>query len=101
MFDAFKNAARFGPDNLAYRYRFAEAFYDIPDADMEEALKEWEDIENSSYSDDDKQLVRLHQANVHLLLGNREMVPYVLDKVTYPKYEDNKQKILKKLREED
>ena len=101
MFDAFKNAARFGPDNLAYRYRFAEAFYDIPDADMEEALKEWEDIENSSYSDDDKQLVRLHQANVHLLLGNREMVPYVLDKVTDPKYEDNKQKILKKLREED
>lgn len=101
MFDAFKNAARLGSDNLAYRYRFAEAYYDIPDADMEEALKEWEDIENSTYSEADKQIVRLHQANVHLIIGNREMVPYILDKVTDPKYDDNKQKILEKLREED
>lgn len=101
MFDAFKNAARFGSDNLAYRYRFAEAYYDIPDADMEEALEEWKDIEKSTYSEDDKQIVRLHQANVHQILGNREMVPYILDKVTDPKYEDNKQKILERLREED
>lgn len=101
MFDAFKNAARFGSDNLAYRYRFAETYYDIPDADMEEALEEWKDIEKSTYSEDDKQIVRLHQANVHLILGNREMVPYILDKVTDPKYEDNKQKILERLRVED
>ncbi|MDA0347606.1 MAG: hypothetical protein O3C20_09400 [Verrucomicrobia bacterium] len=100
MFDAFKNAAELGSDNLAYRYRYAEAFYDLPDADMEEALKEWNDIENSTYSEGDKQIIRLHQANVNLILGHKEMVPFLLDQITDPKYEENKQKLLKELREE-
>jgi len=100
MLDAFKNAAEFGSDNLAYRYRYAESFYDIPDADMEEALREWKDIENSTYSETDKQIVRLHQANVYLMLGRKEMVPLLLDQITDPKYDDNKEKILKQLREE-
>jgi tetratricopeptide (TPR) repeat protein len=100
MLDAFKNAAELGSDNLAYRYRYAESFYDIPDADMEEALREWKDIENSTYSETDKQIVRLHQANVYLMLGRKEMVPLLLDQITDPKYDDNKEKILKQLREE-
>lgn len=100
MLDAFKNAAELGSDNLAYRYRYAESFYDILDADMEEALREWKDIENSTYSETDKQIVRLHQANVYLMLGRKEMVPLLLDQITDPKYDDNKEKILKQLREE-
>ena len=30
MFDAFKQSAELAPDNLAYQYRFAESYYDIP-----------------------------------------------------------------------
>jgi len=100
MFDAFKNAAELGSDNLAYRYRYAESFYDMPDADMEAALREWQNIEKSTYSESDKQITRLHQANVYLMLGRKELVPILLDQISDPKYDENKKKLLKQLQEE-
>lgn len=101
MFDAFKRAAELGEENLAYVYRYAECFYDIPDADMEAALKEWERIETLTEDETDKQLVRLHQANVHLLLGNKSVVPIILEKVTDPNLKDNKEKLLEEAARDD
>ena len=95
MFDAFKKAAEFSPENMAYQYRFAESYYDIPEADMSEALKEWERIEEMTPDETDKQLVRLHQANVHLMLGNSEVVPMILQSVTDENLQENKNKLLK------
>lgn len=97
MFEAFKNAATLQPENMAYQYRYAEAFYDVPDADMEAALKEWERIENATKSDRDKQIVYLQIANVHLLLGNKDLVSVVLEKITDPYLATNKGKLLEKL----
>ena len=98
MFDAFKRAAELGTDNMAYQYRFAESFYDMPNADMAEALKEWEKIEKNTDDETDKQLVRLHQANVHLMLGNKEVVSIILEKVTDPALQENKGKLLEQLK---
>jgi tetratricopeptide (TPR) repeat protein len=95
MFEAFKNAARLAPDNLAYQYRYAEAFYDMPGADMNEALKEWKQIEFNTTSNRDIQLIRLHQANVQLLLGNKDLVPVALEVVTDEDLQENKNKLLK------
>lgn len=95
MFEAFKNAATLAPDNLAYRYRYAEAFYDLPGADMNEALKEWKQIESNTNSARDIQLVRLHQANVQLMLGNQDLVAVVLEAVTDEDLQENKNKLLK------
>lgn len=101
MFDAFKKAAEFSPDNMAYKYRFAESYYDIPDADMSEALKEWERIEKMTSDDTDKQLVRLHQANVHLMLGNKDVVPIILESITNENLQENKEKLLKQVSKEE
>lgn len=98
MFDAFRNAARLAPDNLAYQYRFAECYYDLPEADMKEALKEWQRIEAISFSDRDKQLVRLHQANVLLMLGETEPVPGILKQITDEDLRENKEKLLVRLK---
>jgi tetratricopeptide (TPR) repeat protein len=95
MFDAFKNAAKLAPDNSAYQYRYAESFYDYPDADLNQALKEWERIEFNAESDRDKQLVRLHCANVQLMLGNKDIVPLILEKVIDLDLQGNKDKLLK------
>lgn len=94
MFDAFKKSAELDPANMAYQYRFAECYYDLPDANMEEALKEWKRIENLTDDETDKQLVRLHQANVHLMLGNKEVVPIILETITDSNLQENKERLL-------
>ena len=65
-----------------------------PNADMTEALKEWERIERLAQDDTDKQMVRLHQANVHLMLGNKEVVPIILESVTDNHLQENKERLL-------
>lgn len=97
MFDAFKNAARLAPENMAYQYRFAECYYDLPDANLNEALKEWQQIEENTYSDRDKQLVRLHQANVLLMLNRYEDVPEILEKITDEDLQESKGKLKERL----
>ena len=97
MFDAFKQAAKLSPDNMAYQYRFAECYYDIPGADMNEALEEWKRIESMTPDPTDKQLVRLHQANVQLMLGNAEVVPMILESVTDENLQENKNKLLQQV----
>ena len=101
MLDAFKRAAELGEENLAYVYRYAESFYDIEDADMRQALKEWERIETLTEDETDKQLVRLHQANVHMLLGNHSVVPIILEKVTDPNLQPNKDKLLEEVAKQE
>jgi len=94
MFDAFKKSAELDPENMAYQYRFAESYYDMPEADLSEALKEWKRIEEIAVDETDKQLVRLHQANVQLMLGNKEIVPIILEMVTDSNLQENKEKLL-------
>ena len=94
MFEAFKNAAKFAPDNMAYQYRLAEAYYDMPEADMNLALEEWKRIEGQTDSPRDKQIVQLHQANVHLILGNMDVASLILEKVSDPYLASNKEKLL-------
>ena len=98
MFDAFKKSAELDRENMAFQYRFAESYYDMPDADMAEALKEWERIEKSATDDTDKQLVRLHQANVHLMLGNKDVVAIILESVTDPNLQENKDRLLEQIK---
>ena len=97
MFQSFKRAAELAEDNLAYRYRYAEAFYDYPNADLKDALIEWKSIEASTASERDKQIIRLQQANIHLLLGEKELAKIILDDVDDPYLESNKAKLIKQL----
>ncbi|MBH55526.1 MAG: hypothetical protein CMI18_14445 [Opitutaceae bacterium] len=100
IFNSFKQAAVLGKDNLAFQYRYAEAFYDYPKADLKEALKEWQRIEGLTDLERDKQMTRLHQANLQLMLGNKELAKVILEKVRDPFLDPHKEILLEKLKEE-
>ncbi len=97
MFTSFQSAAKLAPENAAYQYRFAEAYYDYDKADMHEALKLWLQLEDRSFGDQDKQIMRLQQANVHIILGNLDVVPLLLESVTDSYLASNKEIIQEKL----
>ena len=100
MFNSFKEAAALGNNNLAFQYRYAEAFYDNPKADLKEALEEWQRIEGLSILERDKQMIRLHQANLQIMLGNKDLAEVILEKVTDPYWDSNKEVLLAKLNKE-
>ena len=99
MFKAFKSAAELAPDNMAYQYRYAEAFYDYPLADLEEALSVWDGIFQRVEDERDKQIILLQQANCHLKLGHFEEASLLLDQVDDPYLDTNKMKLLKEIEE--
>ena len=99
MFRAFKSAAELAPDNMAYQYRYAEAFYDHPFADLKEALSVWDGLFHRVQDERDKQIILLQQANCHLKLGHPEEASLLLDRVNDPYLDTNKVKLLKKIEE--
>ena len=101
MFRAFKSAAELAPDNMAYQYRYAEAFYDHPFADLKEALSVWDGLFHRVQDERDKQIILLQQANCHLKLGHPEEASLLLDRVNDPYLDTNKVKLLKEIEEMD
>ncbi len=101
MFRAFKSAAELAPDNMAYQYRYAEAFYDHPFADLKEALSVWDGLFHRVQDERDKQIILLQQANCHLKLGHPEEASRLLDRVNDPYLDTNKVKLLKEIEEGD
>ncbi len=99
MFRAFKSAAELAPDNMAYQYRYAEAFYDHPFADLKEALSVWDGLFHRVQDERDKQIILLQQANCHLKLGHPEEASLLLDRVNDPYLDTNKVKLLKEIEE--
>ncbi len=99
MFTAFKSAAELAPDNMAYQYRYAEAFYDYPFADLNEALSVWDGIFHRVQDERDKQIILLQQANCHLKLGHLEEASLLLDRVDDPYLDTNKGKLLREIEE--
>jgi tetratricopeptide (TPR) repeat protein len=82
MLEAFRHAAEYAPDNFAYAYRHAEAYYDLETPRWDEALKTWSRLEESSKPGIEQQTIRLHAANVMLKQGQRDRAQVLLDTVT-------------------
>ncbi len=99
MFSAFKIAAELAPDNMAYQYRYAEAFYDHPFADLEEALAVWDRIYDRVGDERDKQIILLQQANCHLKLKHLQVATVLLDRVNDPYLDANKKNLLQAIEE--
>ncbi len=72
MLAAFESAARLAPEEPGYRWRFAEAFYDVGTPDWERALAAWGVLEDSTRSEAERDVVRLHMARVLTELGRFE-----------------------------
>jgi tetratricopeptide (TPR) repeat protein len=97
MLDAFRKAAELAPDRIEFVYRYAESFYDMGDPDWASALKVWERLEAHGESEIERQTMRLHEANVLLYMGRTDDARGVLDRVTDPALEAQKEKLVARL----
>ena len=97
MLEAFRHAAELAPDRIEFTYRYAEAFADMKDPDWPAALKAWQGLEAGAKTDLERQTMRLQQANVLLNMGRADPARKILDCVTDPTLEEQKQKLVARL----
>jgi tetratricopeptide (TPR) repeat protein len=97
MLAAFQRAAQLAPDNFAYTYRAAEAYYDLAEPQWEEALAAWSALEQKAKPGVEQQTIRLHAANVQIKLGRRDQARALLLTVTEPALQKQKQTLLDEL----
>lgn len=97
MHEAFKQAAELAPDRLEFTYRYAESFYDLPNPNWEEALQAWGKLEEEAHSPAERQVMRLHAANIFIKMGKPDHARALLATVTEPHLADQKQKLVAEL----
>ncbi|MEI6106737.1 MAG: hypothetical protein WCR49_06940 [Opitutae bacterium] len=82
MLAAFQHAADYAPDNFAYAYRHAEAYYDLEKPQWDEALQVWGRLENQAKPGIEQQTIRLQAANVLLKAGQPDRAQILIATVT-------------------
>lgn len=97
MHDAFRMAAELAPNRIEFTYRYAESFYDLDNPDWDAALKAWNALEARALSEIERQTMRLHEANVLLKQGKADHARVILDTVTEPALQQQKQKLVAQL----
>jgi len=97
MLDAFARGAELAPDNFAYAYRHAEAYYDLETPQWDEALRQWSALELRAKPGVEQQTIRLHAANVLLKLGRPDHARALMVTVTEPVLQKQKQTLLDSL----
>ncbi len=95
--EAFARAAELAPDNIAYTYRHAESFYDLPTPDWPGALAAWKAIEQRTKAGVEQQTILLQEANVLIQLGQPDTARAVLERVTAEALQTNKKKLVDQL----
>jgi len=94
MHNAFKRAAELAPDRFEFNYRYGESFYDLETPDWEGALKVWAALEEKAGSPIERQTLRLHAANVLIKQGRVDLAKVLLNTITEPALEAQKQKLI-------
>ena len=97
MQEAFRQAAQLAPDRIEFTYRYAESFYDLENPDWDAALKAWNALEAKAPTELDRQTMRMHEINVLLKQGKAEHAHVLLDTVTEPTLQAQKQKLVAQL----
>jgi tetratricopeptide (TPR) repeat protein len=97
MLEAFQRAATLAPDNFAYTYRAAEAYYDLEKPQWDDALKAWTALEEKASPGVEQQTIRLQAANVLIKMGKTEHAQALLTTVTEAVLQKQKQTLLDQL----
>jgi tetratricopeptide (TPR) repeat protein len=97
MLAAFARGAELAPDNFAYAYRHAEAYYDLATPQWDEALKRWGDLELRAKPGVEQQTIRLHAANVLIKMGRPDHARLLLGTVSEKVLQKQKQTLLDEL----
>ncbi len=94
---AFRKARELTPDEIAYAYRYAESYYDVEDPDWDAALEAWDSLTGRLRPGVELQTIYLQQANVHLLNDDPGKATELLENVTEPALQSNKERLLERL----
>jgi tetratricopeptide (TPR) repeat protein len=97
MLKAFQRGAELAPNNMAYAYRAAEAYYDLEAPRWEEAFNAWGELEKRAQPGLEQQTIRLHAANVLAKLGRADHARALLITVTEAPLQKQKQTLLDEL----
>jgi tetratricopeptide (TPR) repeat protein len=97
MHHAFQRASELSPERFEFAYRFAESFYDLAKPDWEGALKVWSALEEKAPTAIERQMMRLHAANVCLKMGKADHATALLKTVDEPKLQGQKEKLVAQL----
>jgi tetratricopeptide (TPR) repeat protein len=97
MLKAFQRGAELAPNNMAYAYRAAEAYYDLETPRWEEAFNAWGELEKRAQPGLEQQTIRLHAANVLAKLGRADHARALLITVTEAPLQKQKQTLLDEL----
>ncbi len=95
--EAFAEAARLAPDNIAYVYRYAESFYDLPTPDWDAALATWKNLAQRAKPGVEIETIQLHQANILVQIGRADEARALLDQITAAPLQPSKQKLVDQL----
>ncbi len=93
---AFADAARLEPENRAYRFRYAESFYDVKNPDWETALSLWTALQDGAEPGLEADAVRLHRANALVMLNRSEEALTLSSKVETTELEMSRQEVIDK-----
>ncbi len=97
MLEAFATAARLGPDEDAFTYRHAEAFYDLEEPRWDEALAAWQALEKNAKAGLERQTIRLHQARVRIAQNQPDKARALLAEIDAPLLQQNKARLQQEL----
>lgn len=97
MLEAFQKAAALAPDNLAYGYRAAEAYYDLAEPKWDDALTAWGELETKAKPGIEQETIRLQAANVMIKKGELDRAKAMLATVTEKALAKQKQTLLDEL----
>ncbi len=97
--DAFRNASDLAPDRFDYAFAYGVSYYDLPHPDWDEVLKFWGQLENKAPTPKERQAVRLEAANVLIYQGKADAATVLLNTVTEPDLQEQKQKLVAQIAE--
>ena len=94
MRQAFQRAAELAPARFEFAYRYAESFYDLEKPDWDTARKLWAALEEKAPTPVERQMMRLHAANILFKSGKPDHARTLLDTVDDPSLQKQKQKLV-------
>jgi tetratricopeptide (TPR) repeat protein len=89
-----RRATELAPLSVEFARGYAETFYGMPEPDWNAALEAWRHFLEIT---DDKDFAYTHLARVSIQLGDRKQAKAYLERITGPRYDRVKDKLVKRL----
>lgn len=93
----FRSATRLDPNNVSYKMRYAQAFFDVAHPNWETALGVWQELYKAAGSEYEQQVVRLYTARVRFELGHHTAARKLIAQLDHPSLDESKQTLLSEI----